>query len=70
MITYRKAKKLLNPGDIIYSIGAYGGVVKATIWEICDGWLETDFGIMDFDDHRTTWWLTERCAVEICESKK
>lgn len=59
MLTYRKAKKLLSPGDTVYSVGAYGGIVEAKVLEICVDWLETDFGILDYDDHGTLWWLHE-----------
>lgn len=64
MITYRKAYKILSPGDVVFSLGEFGGVVPVTILEVCDGWLETDIGILDFDEHGYTWWLTERVAIE------
>lgn len=41
-----------------------GGVVPATVLEVCDGWLETDIGILDFEDHGYTWWLTQTVAME------
>lgn len=37
---------------------------KGNISATAGGWLETDFGILDFDDHGCTWWLTERVALE------
>lgn len=64
MITYRKCRNLLRQDDYVYTIGPYGGVVEAKVLEICDGWLEIDFGILDFDDHGCTWWLTEKVAKE------
>lgn len=63
MLTYRDAAKLLPPGDVVYSLTELG-VEPATVLEVCDGWLETNVGILDFDDHGCTWWLTERVAVE------
>ena len=45
---------------MVYTIGFYGGVQEAKVLEICDGWLETDMGILDFDDHGTAWWLHEK----------
>jgi hypothetical protein len=64
MVGYRKVKKILEPGETVYSTGPYGGIVEAKVLEICDGWLETDFGILDFDDHGTTWWFTLKVAKE------
>lgn len=63
-LTYRKAAKLLPPGDIVYSLAGSGGIEPATVLEVCDGWLETSVGILDFDDHGCTWWLTETVAAE------
>lgn len=67
MVTYRKIKKLLRPGEFVYTIGPYGGIVEAKVLEICDGWLKTDFGILDFDDHGLMWWLTLIVAKERIE---
>lgn len=64
MIGYRKAKKLLQPGDLVYTLDDHDTIHPAKIAEICDGWLETDIGILDFDDHGITWWLTQRVAME------
>ena len=64
MVTYRKAKKLLQPGDTVYSLDESGGVTEAIVLEVCDGWMETRIGILDFDDHGCTWWLTEKVAME------
>lgn len=64
MVTYRKCRNLLRPGEYVYTMGPYGGVVEAKVLEICDGWLETDFGILDFDDHGCTWWFTLSVAKE------
>ena len=65
MITYRKAVQLLTPGDVVFSLDELrGGVAPVTVLEVCDGWLETDIGILDFDDHSCTWWFTERVAME------
>jgi hypothetical protein len=64
MITYRKARKLLGVGDVVFSFDKFYEVTPATVHEICDGWLETDIGILDFDDHGYTWWLTQKVAME------
>jgi hypothetical protein len=64
MITYRKAVQLLKPGDVVFSLDELGGVAPVTVLEVCDGWLETDIGILDFDDHGYTWWLTQKVAME------
>lgn len=64
MLTYRTAVKLLPPGDTVYSLSELGGVEPAEVLEVCDGWLETSVGILDFDDHGCTWWLTRKVAME------
>ena len=64
MLTYEKARELLPPGDTVWYLTAAGGVAPAVVQEVCDGWLETDAGILDFDDHGSTWWLTEIVAKE------
>lgn len=64
MLTYRTAVKLLQPGDTVYSLSESGGVEPAEVLEVCDGWLETSIGILDFDDHGCTWWLTRKVAIE------
>lgn len=63
MITYRKANDLLSPGDVVYTT-INGGVIPAVVLEICDGWLETEIGILDFEDHSCTWWLTKKVAED------
>lgn len=67
MITYAQAKKLLHIGDIVFAMPDYHSIVPARVAEIQDGWLETDIGVLDFEDHRYTWWLTERVAMEQLE---
>ena len=67
MLSYRNAVKLLPPGDIVYSLSESRGVEQATVMEVCDGWLETSIGILDFDDHGTTWWLTRTEAIRQSE---
>lgn len=68
MLTFRKAVKLLFPGDMVYSLTESGGVEPTTVLEVCDGWLETNIGILDYDDHGHTWWLTPKVANENCKS--
>lgn len=64
MLTYRNAVKLLPPGDTVWSLSESGGVESVEVLEVCDGWLETSAGILDFEDHGCTWWLTRRVAME------
>jgi hypothetical protein len=64
MITYSKAKKLLPPGDVVYTVNSQFQVIPATVLEVCAGWLRTTAGNLDFQDHGYTWWLTERAAME------
>ena len=63
MITTKQAKKLLQPGSIVFS-KLNSEIVECTVLEICDGWLETDFEILDFEDHGITWYLTKKVAEE------
>ena len=69
-LTYRNARDLLPPGDTVYSLSKSGGVEPATVLEVCDGWLETSVGILDFDDHGVTWWLTKKVAEEATEGER
>ena len=55
---------LLPPGDVVYVLTPAGGVAATLVLEVCDGWLKTDAGILDFDDHRVSWWLTKTVAEE------
>ena len=68
-LTYRNALDLLPPGDTVYSLHESGGIEPATVLEVCDGWLETSVGILDFEDHGVTWWLTKRVAEEATEGE-
>lgn len=61
-LTYNIARKLLPPGDRVYFLDDQGGIQEAVVLEVCDGWLETSVGILDFEDHRCNWWLTRKCA--------
>ena len=69
-LTYRTALQLLPPGDTVYSLAESGGGAEpAEVLEVCDGWLETSVGILDFDDHGQTWWLTRRVAEEMTKGR-
>lgn len=57
-LTHKTALQLLPPGDVVYTLTAAGGVAEVRVLEVCDGWLETDHGMLDFDDHTRLWWLT------------
>lgn len=70
MITHRKAVELLPPGDVVYSLTEAGGVAPVRVLEVCDGWLETDAGILDFEDHGCTWWLTETIAKQKTNNRR
>lgn len=63
-LTQRKLLPLLPPGDVVYTLTPAGGVAATRVLEVCDGWLETDAGPLDFDDHRVSWWLTKIVAEE------
>ena len=69
-LTFRNARDLLPPGDTVYSLSESGGIEPATVLKVCDGWLETSVGILDFDDHGTAWWLTKRVAEEATEGER
>lgn len=63
-LTKGKLAPLLPPGDVVYCLTPAGGVAAARVLEVCDGWLETETGILDFDDHGISWWLTKTVAEE------
>lgn len=48
----------------VYPDTCGGGVAATRVLEVCEGWLETDAGILDFDDHGISWWLTKIVAEE------
>ena len=59
MLTYAKAKKLLNIGDIVYIIEG-GRVVEQKIIRIHKDALAVKDGYLYFDEVGQTWWLTRR----------
>lgn len=63
MITYQKANDLLSPGHVVYT-KINGEVIPVVVLEICDGWIETEIGILDFEDHSCAWWLTKKVAED------
>ena len=64
MVTYKECRKLLKPLESVFTIDHQRDVVETVVLKIHDGWLETDFGILDFDDHGTTWRFTSLVAKE------
>ena len=63
MISYAQAKKLLPPGDVVYTTDGDWKPVKAEVLEVCAGHLHTTAGALDFQDHGYTWWLTEKAVM-------
>lgn len=63
MITYRKAKQLLAPGDVVYATNGKQ-IVPAQIRKIGVEYLDTDVDVLYFEDHGILWWLTKRVAKE------
>ena len=41
-----------------------GGIVRAWIRKVGTQFLDTDRGILEYEDHGYTWWLTKRVARE------
>ena len=63
MITYRKAKQLLAPGDHVYIV-VDGRVEEQEIVRIHKDTLLVRDGYLYFDDAGLTWWLTRLVAQE------
>ena len=63
MITYKKAKELLQPGDVVYTTDRESRPVEAEVLEVCAGHLRTTKGNLDFLDHGYTWWLTSWSVI-------
>lgn len=63
MITYRKAKQLLSPGDVVYTTNGKQ-IVPTQIRRIGGEYLDTDVDVLYFEDHGDLWWLTEKVAKE------
>lgn len=57
MITYRKAKELLEPGETVYTT-SNGKIVEHSVMQILKDHLLTDKGTLHYDNHGITWWLT------------
>lgn len=58
MISYKKAKELLPPGDVVYIENEDGSTTEATVLEVCPTHLRTSLGDLVFEEHGYTWWLT------------
>ena len=69
MITYAKAKKLLNIGDIVYIIEG-GQVVEQKIIRIHKDALAVKDGYLYFDEVGQTWWLTKRGCQDALDMYK
>lgn len=68
-MSYREAKKLLAPGDIVY-IPASGKIVRAVVVSIQRDHLITDQDNLFFDEVGSIWFLTLCCAVEALKEVK
>ena len=62
-LTFRTARKILTVGDAVFVL-LCGRCETAEILEICDGWLETTIGVLDFEEVGYNWFLTETVAKE------
>lgn len=70
MITYKKAKQLLAPGDHVFII-ANGQVEEQMIIRIFRDSLLVRDGYLYFDEAGQTWWLTRLVAQEkLTEDKR
>ena len=63
MLSYRKAKQLLDIGDIVYIIER-GQIVELKIIRIHQDALAVKDGYLYFDEVGETWWLTKRVAQD------
>jgi hypothetical protein len=59
MLGYRKAKQLLDIGDIVYIIEG-GQIVELKIIRIHKDALAVQDGYLYFDEVGQSWWLTKR----------
>lgn len=63
MITYRKVKALLKPGDTVFTTNG-SRLFRAVVLRIENSYLYTNLDVLHYEDHGTLWWLTERVAKE------
>lgn len=63
MLTYRKAKELLTPGDIVYTIDG-GKVIQHEVVKIHADSIVVNDGWLYFDDVAHLWWLTRRGVTD------
>ena len=61
-MTFRTAKSLLSPGDIVFIPGG-GRIHRATIQQINRDHLVTDLDTVFFDEVADIWFLTIKGAV-------
>ena len=63
MITQRQAEEYLRPGDEVFTVKP-GALLRTKALQVGRGRLHTTAGILEFEDHGFTWFLTERAARE------
>ena len=63
MITQRKAKALLRPGDVVFATNG-SRIFPATVLRIEASCIDTNLDALHYEDHGFLWWLTERVAKE------
>ena len=66
VLTYKKAKELLAPGDTVFIIEG-GEVVEQKILRINPNSLTVEDGCLYFEDVGASWWLTKRVALDTLE---
>ena len=68
MLTYAKAKKLLDPGDHVYIID--GAVVALPVVKIHRDCISVPGGFLYYEDIRDLWWLTLRGATDAMKGSR
>lgn len=63
MLTYKKARKLLDPGDIVYTVQG-GRVVEHIVRKLYADSLDTDEDVFFYDEVGKLWFLTRRSALD------
>ncbi len=63
MLTYRKAKQLLDIGDVVYIIEG-GQIEEQKVIRIHQDALAVQDGYLYFDEVGISWWLTKRGALD------
>ena len=63
MLTLRKARALISPGDVVFSVCG-GEIVEHIVQKIRTEYIESDLDCLFYDECPGMWFLTLRGALD------